>query len=369
MQFPEIPPVDLDAARAAQERQDRLTKPPGALGRLEVLAARVAAMVGETVPPVPRHPAVVVMAGDHGVAARGVSAYPSEVTPQMVLNFAAGGAAVNALAAEAGADVVVVDVGVAADFDPALPIRHAKVRAGTRDLSVEPALTRDEVEAALAVGLAVAADLAGDGCDLVVLGEMGIGNTTAAACVVAAVTGADALAVTGRGTGLDDAGLARKTALVADAVARHRPDPDDGVAVLASVGGLELAGLAGVAVGAAARRIPVVVDGFISGAAALAATRVAPGVLDYLIAGHRSVEAGHTVILAHLGLDPLLDLGLRLGEGTGGLLAVHVVRAALAAHAHMATFDEAGVSDRDDVPAPDAAPAPAAPAAPEPGPK
>jgi nicotinate-nucleotide--dimethylbenzimidazole phosphoribosyltransferase len=341
-----IPPFDAGAARATARRLDRLTKPQGSLGRLEELAIRLAGMTGD-----PRcrfqHRAVVVMAADHGVTEEAVSAYPPEVTAQMVANFAAGGAGINVLARRANARVVVVDMGVRT------PVRAAgvldrRVGAGTRNMVREPAMTLAQAEAAVATGQQLAEQLVAEGCDIVLTGEMGIGNTTAASALTAAFTGRPAREVTGRGTGLDEAAFAHKVEVVERALALHRPDPADAMAVLACLGGFEIAGLAGLMLGAAAQRRPVVLDGFITGAAALAATALAPGVGTYLIASHRSVEPGHTAVLQQLGLEPLLDLGLRLGEGTGAALALQLIDAAVAVRDEMATFDEARVSERLD---------------------
>ncbi len=343
--LPPIPPLDHAAEAAARARQASLTKPPGSLGRLEALAAQLAAITGQPIPTVARK-AVIVMAGDHGVAASGVSAYPSAVTPQMVLNFVRGGAAVNVLARHAGARVVVVDVGVAADFDGHPGLLKRKIALGTQNLILGPAMTRAQAEAALQVGLDTVSAEIDQGLDLVATGDMGIGNTTPSAAIVAAITGAPVAQVTGRGTGVDDAGLARKVAAIEQALSVNQPDPADALDVLTKVGGLEIAGLAGVMLGAAARRVPVVVDGFISGAAALIAAGLAPAVTGCLIPAHRSVEIGHRVLLAHLGLEPLFDLDLRLGEGTGAVLAFHLIEAAARLHAEMATFAEAGVSDK-----------------------
>ncbi len=345
LNLPAIPPLDLAAADAARARQASLTKPTGSLGRLEALAVQLAAITGQARPNVTRK-AVIVMAGDHGVTQSGVSAYPSDVTPQMVLNFLHGGAAINVLARQAGARVVVVDVGVAADLPEHAGLLRRKVARGTANMTLGPALTRAQAEAALSVGLEVVAAEIDAGLDLLATGDMGIGNTTPSAAIVAALTGAPVAQVTGRGTGVDDAGLARKVAAIETALRVNQPDPADALDVLAKVGGLEIAGLAGVILGAAARRVPVVIDGFISGAAALIAAGLAPAATGYMIAAHRSVEIGHRVLLDHLGLMPLFDLDLRLGEGTGAALAFHLVEAAARIHAEMATFAEAGVSDK-----------------------
>jgi len=339
----QIAPLNGEAMTAARARQAVLTKPQGALGRLETLATQIAGITGN---PRPRllEPAVVVMAGDHGVAAQGVSLYPAEVTPQMVLNFLRGGAAINVLARHVGARVVVVDIGVAIDLPPHPDLLVRKIAHGTRDFSREPAMSREQAQQAVETGIAVVEEVIAAGVDVVATGDMGIGNTTPSSAIVAAITGRPVAEVTGRGTGLDDAGLARKVAVIEAALALHQPDPSDGLDVLAKVGGLEIGGLAGVMIGAAARRVPVAVDGFISGAAALIACTLAPAVQPYLIAGHRSVERGHQAVFGRLDLEPLLDLGLRLGEGTGAVLAISLCQAACKVLDEMATFGEAGVS-------------------------
>lgn len=340
-----IGPLDHVAMEAARARQQALTKPSGALGRLEALSIQIAGITGQARPRLDRS-AVIVMAGDHGVAARGVSAYPAEVTAQMVLNFLRGGAAINVLARQVGAQVVVVDMGVAATLPAHPALLDRKLARGTQDFSVAPAMSRAQALAAIEAGVAVAEAAIDGGAAILATGEMGIGNTTASSAIAAALCGRPAADVTGRGTGVDDAGFARKLALIEGALALHRPDPRDGLAVLAKVGGFEIGGLAGVIIGAAARRTPVVVDGFISGAAALIAHSLAPGVQPYLIAGHRSVERGHQAVFAALDLAPLLDLGLRLGEGTGAALALGLCQSACMLLDQMATFDEAGVAGR-----------------------
>jgi nicotinate-nucleotide--dimethylbenzimidazole phosphoribosyltransferase len=285
------------------------------------------------------------MAGDHGVSVEGVSAYPAEVTPQMVLNFLRGGAAINALSAEVGADVVVVDVGVAHMIShPALVAR--KVASGTANMTRGPAMTRDEALAAIAVGVEVVEAERTRGLDLIGVGEMGIGNTTAASALTAVLTATPVALVTGYGTGISAEQRENKVAVIEAAIARNAPEPADALDVLAKVGGLEIAGMVGVMLGAAAHRIPVVVDGFISAAAALVATTLCPPLRSYLIAGHVSLEQGHRVILERLQLTPLLNLEMRLGEGTGAVLAMGIIAAALRAHAEMATFSEAGVTER-----------------------
>lgn len=345
---------DEAAMAAARARLDRLTKPPGSLGRLEELAITLAGITGDPCPRFPRK-AVIVMAADHGVAAEGVSAYPQAVTAQMVANFLAGGAAINVLARCAGARVAVVDVGVAADLPPHPDLISRKVAPGTRNLVEGRAMTEAEALAAIAVGIEVVARELERGLDLVATGDMGIANTTASSAIVAAITGRSAADVTGRGTGIDDAGLAHKVSVVERALAVNRPRPADPLGVLASVGGLEIAGLVGVILGAAARRIPVLLDGFIAGAAALVATELCPLARDYLVAAHRSVEIGHRVILDRIGLEPFLTLDLRLGEGTGAALLMPLVDDALAILAEMATFETAGVSERTAEVADDAA--------------
>ncbi|HVF74345.1 MAG TPA: nicotinate-nucleotide--dimethylbenzimidazole phosphoribosyltransferase [Acidimicrobiales bacterium] len=342
-----ITPLDPAAAAAAAAHHDRLTKPRGALGRLEAAGVQLAAIAGTSPPPMPSPATVVVFAGDHGVVAEGVTPWPSEVTAQMVANFCAGGAAVNVLARQAGVQVVVVDVGVASDIAATADNlwRH-NVRRGTRNLAHEPAMTVEETRAALDVGVEVAERCVADGARCLLTGDMGIGNTTPSAALIAAFTGRPAADVTGRGTGIDDATLAHKAGVIDDALARLDPGAPP-VEVLAAVGGLEIAALAGFVVGGVAARVPVVVDGVIAAAALVVADALAPGVSRHCFAGHRSSEPGATVALAHLGLEPLLDLGLRLGEGTGAVLALPLLQAAAAVLREMATFDGAGVTEHD----------------------
>jgi nicotinate-nucleotide--dimethylbenzimidazole phosphoribosyltransferase len=342
----DIQPLDETAMRAAQARQDTLTKPRGSLGRLEELSVQLAGMQANPFPSVERK-AVIVMAADHGVAREGVSAYPSDVTAQMVLNFLRGGAAINALARQAGARVTVVDIGVAADLDPLPGLLRRKVMCGTRNLAQGPAMTRQEATQAVQVGIDVLHDEAARGLDILATGDMGIGNTTPSSAIVAAMTGLPVAQLVGRGTGIDDQGLERKIRVIEQALTVNQPDPNDPLDVLYKVGGLEIAGLAGVMVAAAHRRIPTVVDGFISTAAAMIAVGLAPGVRAYLIGAHRSVETGHRAMLNYLKLVPLLDLNLRLGEGTGAVLAFHLIEASTRLLREMATFEEAGVSDKD----------------------
>jgi nicotinate-nucleotide--dimethylbenzimidazole phosphoribosyltransferase len=342
----EFPPVDVAAGDAARARQLQLTKPPGSLGRLEDLACWFAARLGN---PVPAQPPceVFVFAADHGVAARGVSAFPQSVTGQMVGNFARGGAAINVLASLEGCRIEVVDVGVASDEAPPAGVRNERVRAGTRDLASESAMTADELRAALAVGERCARAAVARDARLLIAGDMGIANSTAAACLICAITGATPEAVVGRGTGVDDAGLVRKIDVVRIALARVAKvrEPSQ---LLAELGGLEIAAIAGFYLEAARQGVPVLLDGYISTAAALAAVSIKPDAVNWMLASHRSAEAGHSVALQWLKLEPLLDLGLRLGEGTGAALTVPIVRAALALHARMATFGEAGVAEAID---------------------
>jgi nicotinate-nucleotide--dimethylbenzimidazole phosphoribosyltransferase len=336
--------VDRRLVDETQRNLDHKTKPRRSLGRLEDVACQIAAIRGTTAPLIPEK-AIVVMGADHGVVEAGVSAYPQEVTAQMLLNFVRGGAAINVLARHAGARVVVVDMGVKEALPVDLAIRTERIGPGTRNFSREPAMTRDDAVRAIEVGIRIATELAADGITLIGIGEMGIGNTTAASALTSAFTGASADEVTGRGTGIDDATFTRKVEVIKQALALHKPDPADAIGTLAKLGGFEIAGLCGVVLGAAAARVPVVMDGFIASTAALAAVRIAPLAAGYLLASHRSVEAGHRRVLAEIGAKPLLDLDLRLGEGTGSALAMNLVDASLRVLAEMATFASAGVSD------------------------
>jgi nicotinate-nucleotide--dimethylbenzimidazole phosphoribosyltransferase len=331
---------------AAAERQDRMTKPRGSLGVLEEVSVRLAGLAGACPAPLPEPACVAVFAADHGVHAQGVTPWPQEVTAQMVANFLAGGAVVNAFAAQAGAEVTVVDVGVAAPLEPVPGLLPRKIAPGTADFTQGPAMTREQATAALTVGLEIARDLVAAGNRCLVTGDMGIANTTASAALICAFTGADPAEATGRGTGIDAATYARKVDVVCRGLALHRPDPADPVGVLAAFGGFEHAALAGFILGAAALRVPVILDGVISGAAALAAAALAPDVTAACFAGHRSVEPGHALALERLGLSPLVDLGLRLGEGTGALLALPLIQSAARALRDVATFDSAGVTEK-----------------------
>jgi nicotinate-nucleotide--dimethylbenzimidazole phosphoribosyltransferase len=351
-----IRPLDEAAVQAAREHQDRLTKPRGSLGVLEELGVRLSGIAGACPPPLPEPATVAVFAADHGVHAQGVTPWPQEVTAQMVQNFLAGGAVVNAFARQVGADVVVVDVGVKADLAPAPALIGRKVAPGTADMTREPAMTPAQARTAVETGIEVARDLVAAGNRCLLTGDMGIANTTASAALVAAFTGADPDAVTGHGTGIDEPTHARKIEVVRTALARaataqpcfsNQPTPADlALAMLAEVGGLEHAAIAGFILGAAARRVPVVLDGVIAGAAALVAVALAPEAGNACVAGHRSAEPGHAAALRHMGLRPLVDLELRLGEGTGALLALPLVRSAARVLREVATFDAAGVADK-----------------------
>lgn len=339
----DVPDLDESAMEAARDRQDRLTKPPGSLGRLEDLSVRIAGMIGEPTPEL-SSPVVLTIGADHGVAEEGVSAFPQEVTAQMVENFANDGAAVNALAGTVGAANLVVDMGVATDeYADTAAVVDEKIRPGTDDIATGPAMSRDEAVGAITTGRTVVAEHAA-GADLIALGEMGIGNTTPSAAITAALTDASVDAVTGRGSGIDDETLEHKRSVVRQALETTDPDPADGIDVLRSVGGFEIGGLAGVTLEAASRRTPVVVDGFIAGAAALVAATIEPDVTDYLLPSHSSVESGHAIQCDALELDPLFDLELRLGEGTGAALAIGIYQGACTTLREMATFEEAGVS-------------------------
>lgn len=341
-----IPALDDAAMNAARERQDQLTKPQGSLGRLEELSIRIAGITGQA-RPVIRHKVITVMAGDHGVVAEGVSAFPQEVTPQMVANFLHGGAAINVLARHVGARVVVVDMGVAADLPPHPDLIIKKIAPGTANIARGPAMTREQAEQALLAGADVVRAELKKGLDILGTGDMGIGNTTPSAAIAAAFTGRDPADIVGRGTGLDDAGVQRKIEVVRRALAVNQPNPEDALDVLSKVGGFEIAGLAGAILAAAAHRVPVMVDGFISTAAAMIAVGLAPAVRPYLFASHHSQEQGHGIMLDWLGLDPLLDLNLRLGEGSGAALGVSLAEAACKVLDEMATFAEAAVAGKN----------------------
>jgi nicotinate-nucleotide--dimethylbenzimidazole phosphoribosyltransferase len=342
-------PLDASAMAVAQTHLDRLTKPPGSLGRLEELVVWLAGVTGDPAPAMQRR-AVVVAAADHGVAlGHRVSAYPAEVTAQMVANFLAGGAAISALSAAAGAEVLVLDAGVASPIPvvapaPGVRFEATPLRRGTADITSGSAMSRGEAEEAISRGMSLADALIDDGFELIAVGEMGIGNTTSASAIVAAITGRPVAEVTGRGTGLDDAGWERKVGAITRSLEVNRPPADDAIAVLAAVGGLEIGALVGVMAAAAARSVPVVLDGFITGAAALLACELQPDLSPRLLAAHRSTEPGHAVVLERLGLRPLLELDLRLGEGTGAALAILMIDAAIRVRDGMATFESAAVA-------------------------
>ncbi|MEV6988400.1 nicotinate-nucleotide--dimethylbenzimidazole phosphoribosyltransferase [Streptomyces sp. NPDC093228] len=341
-----IRPLDAKALGEAWERQKRMTKPAGALGMLEIISAQLSGLSRQCPPPIPEPAAVAIFAGDHGVHAQGVTPWPQEVTGQMVANFLGGGAVCNAFANQVGAEVCIVDVGVASDL-PATPgLLPRKVRAGTADMTTGPALTREEVKQAIEVGIETARDLVAAGNKALLTGEMGIANTTASAALIAVFTDTDPSEVTGRGTGINDETLARKTEVVRRAIELHQPDPADPIGVLAAFGGLEHAAMVGLLLGGASLRTPVILDGVSAGAAALVARAIAPEVLAACIAGHRSAEPGHVAALNKLGLRPLVDLDLRLGEGTGALLALPLVQSSARAMHEVATFDSAGVTEK-----------------------
>ncbi len=338
-----IKPLNEEAMLAARARQDNLTKPQGSLGRLEELSIKLAGIRGETTPRLERK-AIITMAADHGVAAEGVSLFPQEVTAQMVANFLQGGAGINVLAHHVGARVVVVDMGVVGGFEPHPTLTCKMIDFGTQNMTRGPAMTRQQAIDAVEVGIEVLEAEIAQGLDIVGTGDMGIGNTTASSAICAAITGLPVERVIGRGTGIPDEQLSHKIEVIRRALEVNRPDPSDPLDVLSKVGGFEIGGLVGVMLGAAAHRIPIIIDGFISGAAALIATRLEPLARDYLIAAHISAEAGHRVLLEHLRLTPLLDLGMRLGEGTGAALGIFLAEAAAKILTQMATFGEAGVS-------------------------
>ncbi|CAI2719345.1 nicotinate-nucleotide--dimethylbenzimidazole phosphoribosyltransferase [Nitrospina watsonii] len=338
-----ITPVARPRIEQAQQHLDSLTKPPGSLGRLEEVAARIAAMHPEGKPQI-RKRGVFLFAADHGVVVEQVSAYPQEVTAQMVLNFLQGGAAINVLARHAGAEVTVIDMGVNHNFDRQLPLLHKKITKGTGNLRRGPAMTREQAEAALTVGVELATQAQRDGIDLIGTGDMGIGNTTASAAILSVLSGHAPEAITGHGTGIDAATRRHKVAVIEDALRLHQLDPTDPIDVLAKVGGFEIAGIAGLILGAAAQALPVVIDGVVSIAAATVAYQLKPDVVDYLFASHNSTEPACRAGFQILGQEPLLDLQMRLGEGTGAILAMNLIEAAVKIYSEMATFDTAGVS-------------------------
>ena len=338
-----IKPVSRELLQLAQNRLDNKTKPPGSLGRLEEFARRIVAISGNPEPDIARK-VVYTFAGDHGVTEEGVSLYPREVTPQMVLNFLAGGAGVNVLARHVGAEVRVVDVGVDYDFGNTVGLIHKKVARGTKNFAKGPAMTRAETIAAMTVGIELADQCRAEGVTLVGTGEMGIGNTTPSSAIIAALSGKTVTEVTHRGTGIGDEALINKIRVIEQGLALNRPDANDPLDVLAKVGGLEIAAIAGLVLGCAANSIPVVIDGFISTAGALIASELHPNVRDYIFAAHKSVEIGHSFMLERIGVEPILDLNFRLGEGTGAALAMTIIEAGVKVLKEMATFEQAGVS-------------------------
>ena len=342
-----ITPASVEAMADAEERQSVLTKPRGSLGVLEGLGTRLCGMYAECPPPMPEPVTIVVFAGDHGVHAQGVSPWPQEVTAQMVGNFLAGGAVVNAFGRQVGAEVVVIDMGVACEVPPATGLIVRKIAAGTADMTQGPAMTPAQAQAAIEVGIEVARDRVARGSRLLVTGDMGIANTTASAALISVFTGLDHAEVTGRGTGIDNPMLEHKVSVIETAIAINRVNPNHPLAALAGVGGFEHAGVVGYLLAAAALRTPVILDGVIACSAALVARAIAPCAADYWVAGHRSVEPGASAALAHLGLAPLVDLGMRLGEGSGAALAVPLVQAAARILRDVATFDSAGVSNKE----------------------
>jgi len=338
-----IKPVDADLLAQAQAKLDNKTKPLGSLGRLEEFARRFAAISG-TLTPETGKKVIFTFAGDHGVVAEGVSAFPKEVTPQMVFNFLRGGAGINVLARHVGAEVRVVDVGVDYDFEPQPGLIIKKVAKGTRNFAKGPAMTREEALAAMAVGIDLARQCKAEGVAMAGTGEMGIGNTTPSSAMIAVLSGKSVEEVTHRGTGINDAALLNKVRVIKQGLALNKPDPKDPLDVLAKVGGLEIAAIAGLVLGCAAERIPVVVDGFISTAGALIAAELHPNVRDYIFAAHQSVEIGHRFMLERIGAEPILDLQFRLGEGTGAALAMGLIEAGVKVLKEMASFEDAGVS-------------------------
>ena len=340
-----IKPLDRVSMAKAKGRQNVLTKPTGSLGRLEQLSIQIAGIQGKPMPQI-KQKTVIVMAADHGVSGRGTSAYPQEVTAQMVLNFLHGGAGINVISRQLNARVIIVDMGVAIKLEANPGLVSRRITAGTQDMSRGSAMTIEQAKQALEAGIEIVTAEIKKGLDIVATGDMGIGNTTASSAICAIMTGKTVAEVTGRGTGLDDKQLQHKIKIINDAIALNQPDAANALDVLAKVGGFEIGGLAGVILGAASHRIPVVIDGFISGAAALIAAGLSPQSKDYMIAGHCSVEPGHKLLLQHLGLRPLLDLEMRLGEGTGAALAISIIETSTRILTEMATFTEAGVSDK-----------------------
>jgi len=340
-----ISAIDTTFYKSAQKRLDNLTKPRGSLGKLEEFAKRLVAITEDAMPLLDKK-VIFTFAGDHGVAEEGVSAYPSEVTKQMVFNFLTGGAGINVLAKHANAEVVVIDIGVNGNFGEIGGLISKKIVSGTRNIRKGPAMTRDEALKCVEVGIHLAEDYAKKGCKIFGTGEMGIGNTTPSSAIAAVLTGMSVPEVSGRGTGIDDDSLANKIKVIEDAIRINKPTPSDPLDVLSKVGGAEIGGITGLIIGAAAQRVPIVLDGFISTAGALIAYCLEPKTKDYMFAAHNSVERGHKAMLKKIGLDPILNLNLRLGEGTGAALAMLMIEAGLKIYKEMATFGEAGVSSK-----------------------
>ena len=341
-----IQPIHEMAVQAARQRQDDLIKPRGSLGRLEALSIQMAGIYNTDIPVI-KDKVIITMAGDHGIVASGVSAYPQEVTSQMVMNFLNGGAAINVLSRHINARIVVVDMGVAADFTPRAGLIIKKISYGTSDMTRGAAMTPEQARQSILTGIEIVNDEISKGADVIGTGDMGIGNTTPSTAIAAVLSGKSPAEIAGRGTGLDDEGLERKISAVEKAITVNQPDPHDGLDILAKVGGFEIGGLVGVMLGAAAQHKVVMVDGFISSAAAMLAVCLAPQVKPYLIAAHRSQEKGHDIMLEWLGLSPLVDLDMRLGEGTGAAIGITLAEAACKLLGEMATFSEGGVTDKE----------------------
>ncbi|MHC1593621.1 MAG: nicotinate-nucleotide--dimethylbenzimidazole phosphoribosyltransferase [Methermicoccaceae archaeon] len=341
-----IDALDESAMEQARARQNELTKPAGSLGVLEELSIQIAGITGKPMPSTERK-YIITMAGDHGILDTGIAIWPQELTMQMVHNILSGGAAINVLSQHIGAEVVVVDMGVKGELAPHEGLIIKKVGLGTNNMAEGPAMTREQAVRAIESGIEVFEDVYARGCDIVGTGDMGLGNTSPSSAMTAVFTGTPVEQVTGRGTGIDDERLSRKTEILKRAIAINRPDASDPIDVLQKVGGFEIGGICGVILGACARRVPVVSDGFISGAGALLAYKLCPTVSDYLIAAHKSVEPGHTAILKEIGLTPLFDLGMRLGEGTGATIGIHLTEASVNILKKMRTFAEAGVAEKE----------------------
>lgn len=329
----------------SQQKLDNLTKPVGSLGRLEELARQIAGITGNICPVLDKK-CIFTMAADHGVVAEGISAYPSEVTPQMVYNFLSGGAAINVLSKHVGAEVIVVDMGVACDLKKNDALIVKKIGYGTRNMAKGPAMTLEEAAASVMAGIEIVQEYAGKGVKIIGTGDMGIGNTTSSSAIVSVIAGVDAEMVTGYGTGLDDKGLLHKIKVIEKSISINNPDPNNGLDILSKIGGFEIGGIAGLIIGSAYMKIPVVIDGFISGAGAMIAEKICPKSREYMIASHQSVEKGHRIMMDALGIKPLFNLDMRLGEGTGAALGISLAEASVKILNEMATFEEAGVSEK-----------------------